>query len=663
MRLPNNYVYVTGGVVPALVKISVQRGNRALDSLTADTVQIPPGQNSSSRFEIQAFDSTGFDTLTASAPGYVTSKVALTPVASRLAQANPGTSHLTTEPPARITTYLEPVNSGVSLKPFAPETVTVVSTDPNVIALDSALTINARGDTATFIVDTTQSYSYYRIRYLGSGSARLKVSAPGFLPDSSPVITVTGPTVHLSFSVQTVGTGQLLQSLYAYVDNIVTGSPLVVNLGKSDSTLPPGSQAFLLSQPTVTIPVNQSSSGYFTITGQVIGSAQLIARATGYSQSVATVSVGQPQLYVTPTLNLYVGAVPATIYVYAEDQNGNGRNVAAATAISDSSTDSTVVAPDSTQLSMATGTSYTSLGIRGKAKGSAEIVFRAANYKSDTMVVSVDTGQLTLNNPPNGLGTGLVAVNQMYVQLPYTTLAALVVSLSSDNTGVLTVPATVTIPAGQSSAYFNVTGVAPGTANVTATAAGARPSPAVPVRISTPMLSVSMSSTSFAGQKQTITVYSRDSVGNYRTPALPLTVTVASSSPTHTAFDSATITIPTTANYAQTGVSFDTSGSFVITASAGGFNSGTAGITVTGAQVTISDFQFTPATVTIPAGQTVTWYNAGPSTHTPTSDANTWSAGTLAAGQRSGAITFSTSGTFTYHCAIHPTMTATVVVQ
>src|SRR5206468_264865 len=100
-------------------------------------------------------------------------------------------------------------------------------------------------------------------------------------------------------------------------------------------------------------------------------------------------------------------------------------------------------------------------------------------------------------------------------------------------------------------------GTGPGTANVTATATGVRPAAAVPVRISTPKVQVSVSSNTSAGQKTTVTVYAEDSLGTTHNPTAPLTVTLVSSAPGHTAFDSATIHIPTNTYYASTGVVFD----------------------------------------------------------------------------------------------------------
>jgi LPXTG-motif cell wall-anchored protein len=76
---------------------------------------------------------------------------------------------------------------------------------------------------------------------------------------------------------------------------------------------------------------------------------------------------------------------------------------------------------------------------------------------------------------------------------------------------------------------------------------------------------------------------------------------------------------------------------------------------------TISDFQFSPASITIHVGDTVSWTNNGPSPHTATADGGSFDTGTLQKGQ-SGSHTFTQAGTFTYFCRIHPFMHGTVVV-
>src|SRR5207302_9904643 len=195
-----------------------------------------------------------------------------------------------------------------------------------------------------------------------------------------------------------------------------------------------------------------------------------------------------------------------------------------------------------------------------------------------------------------------------------------------------------------------------------ATAGGVRPAAAIAVRVAPPKLRLFLSGATSAGQKASITVQASDSTGAGHNLVAPLTVTLVSTNSAHAAFDSATITIPAGGSSGSSGVTFDTAGSYVVTASTPGYADGVATTTTSGALVAISDFQFTPTTVTIQAGQYVTWKNNGPSAHTPTSDANLWSAGQVAVGQI-GYVYFGAPGTFAYHCSIHPTMTATVIVQ
>lgn len=77
--------------------------------------------------------------------------------------------------------------------------------------------------------------------------------------------------------------------------------------------------------------------------------------------------------------------------------------------------------------------------------------------------------------------------------------------------------------------------------------------------------------------------------------------------------------------------------------------------------VTIADFHFTPASITIHVGDTVTWVNDGPSAHTATANNGSFNTGVLQKGQ-SASHTFTTAGTVTYICSIHPFMHGTIVV-
>ena len=80
------------------------------------------------------------------------------------------------------------------------------------------------------------------------------------------------------------------------------------------------------------------------------------------------------------------------------------------------------------------------------------------------------------------------------------------------------------------------------------------------------------------------------------------------------------------------------------------------------ANVTIKDFDFTPATVTVVVGDTVTWTNDGPSAHSATAENGSFDTGIFPAGE-SRSATFDEAGTFAYICTPHPNMEGTVVVE
>jgi LPXTG-motif cell wall-anchored protein len=77
--------------------------------------------------------------------------------------------------------------------------------------------------------------------------------------------------------------------------------------------------------------------------------------------------------------------------------------------------------------------------------------------------------------------------------------------------------------------------------------------------------------------------------------------------------------------------------------------------------VTIRDFSFGPATVTVGVGDSVTWRNGGPSSHTATATDGGFDTGLLSEGE-SGTATFDEAGTFSYLCEPHPSMRGTVRV-
>lgn len=71
---------------------------------------------------------------------------------------------------------------------------------------------------------------------------------------------------------------------------------------------------------------------------------------------------------------------------------------------------------------------------------------------------------------------------------------------------------------------------------------------------------------------------------------------------------------------------------------------------------------FNPSSITINKGTTVTWTNKHSEVHTVTSNTGAFNSGDLTKGKQF-AYTFTTAGTYAYHCIYHSPMKATVIVQ
>jgi plastocyanin len=80
-----------------------------------------------------------------------------------------------------------------------------------------------------------------------------------------------------------------------------------------------------------------------------------------------------------------------------------------------------------------------------------------------------------------------------------------------------------------------------------------------------------------------------------------------------------------------------------------------------GAVVDITNFAFAPATLTVPAGGTVTWTNHDEEPHTVVANDGSFHSPGMGTGA-TYSFTFPTAGTFDYVCSIHPFMHGTVVV-
>lgn len=79
-------------------------------------------------------------------------------------------------------------------------------------------------------------------------------------------------------------------------------------------------------------------------------------------------------------------------------------------------------------------------------------------------------------------------------------------------------------------------------------------------------------------------------------------------------------------------------------------------------EVTIDNFMFTPAVLTVKAGTPITWTNHDDIPHTVVSDDKSFKSHALDTDEKF-TYTPTKPGTYTYFCSIHPKMTGKVVVE
>lgn len=78
--------------------------------------------------------------------------------------------------------------------------------------------------------------------------------------------------------------------------------------------------------------------------------------------------------------------------------------------------------------------------------------------------------------------------------------------------------------------------------------------------------------------------------------------------------------------------------------------------------VTIENYSFAPAELTVSAGTEVTWINKDDDAHTVVTTGSTFKSKALDTGEKFS-FTFHDPGTYEYFCSIHPNMKGKVIVK
>jgi plastocyanin len=78
--------------------------------------------------------------------------------------------------------------------------------------------------------------------------------------------------------------------------------------------------------------------------------------------------------------------------------------------------------------------------------------------------------------------------------------------------------------------------------------------------------------------------------------------------------------------------------------------------------IEVKDFMFMPTTLTVNAGENVTWLNKDDEPHTVVSDTGLFRSGAMDTNE-SFSFKFDRPGTYHFTCSIHPRMVGTIVVK
>ena len=88
-----------------------------------------------------------------------------------------------------------------------------------------------------------------------------------------------------------------------------------------------------------------------------------------------------------------------------------------------------------------------------------------------------------------------------------------------------------------------------------------------------------------------------------------------------------------------------------------------APVKATKTEVAIDNFSFSPNTLTLSVGGTVTWINHDSVPHVVSSGDNQFKKSPLLKTGQSFSHTFATTGSYPYFCSIHPRMTRKIIVK
>lgn len=302
------------------------------------------------------------------------------------------------------------------------------------------------------------------IRAIGAGGSTVTPAAAGVTGTSSSV-TTQAAVLTLSQPTARIGAGQYRNDWYVYTPSSVNVS-VPVTITSSDTT------ALTVAQAIVPI-TGGTNYAYFTVRARAPGTSSVTATAIGWSASTRNVIVTTPRVTVSGGGSLNTTSPEAGLTIYATDSLGAASWRSSALAVTVSSSDTSVMRVNTSNVVIGTDQYYTSAArvIPGGNPGTAWIRVSASGHFADSVLYTVVGPRIRIYVPTARVGAGQNRPDA-YVYAPNTLTAPLVVRLASSNAAVASLPDSVIIPAGTNYAYFTLRGRTPGTVQLNASANG-----------------------------------------------------------------------------------------------------------------------------------------------------------------------------------------------
>lgn len=564
---PNNSVTVNNPasdtVRVALTHPGTVRG------VVPDTLLILPGQNFVS-FDWAAL-TLGFDTVIATATGFLpdTAVVQMMRPSFNIGGI-PGTAVVNDTFFVNASTADSAGSNHVVV-----DTVFAVfqSSDSTVLAVDSS-------SLRRILPNASSTTPSVRLIARGPGTARIRVMGTDSLytTDSTNVVVVTAPAITVSPASEALGTGQQNASYRVFIPNGVADTTRVA-LTLSDTTVAG------LSTDTAKINPGTTFSPLFTVFAKnVIASIQLTASAPGFTQGASTLIVGVPQLFVSATTVAYVGQPPLNLSVTTRDQTSQSQAVHDTLVLTLSSTDSSVLVPDSATVRVPAGGASVSTTWRTVGVGSAYLVASAPGYPVDS------SSQITVSIPPitvsidRTLGTG--QRGSAFASIPFGLPAGDTAFLTITTTapGVLTMQTVDTIFPFNASASLTAVGGTPGTTVTTISSPGFVTSAPDTTQVGVPHLRLNGPNSGTSGNNVSLSITAEDHVGVAHPVDQQLVITLTVSDTALADFAgsaTAQLTInPGSQGSSAVSLTLKSPGNVTITATAAGYSNGIRIITI-----------------------------------------------------------------------------------